>query len=491
MDDGKIREAENKIQKILMDWFTSEAILLNLYSMFNFKADPNQETFGINIQGRHPIITYNPNFVNSIPLEYLEMIMVHTGFKILLRHCTTRLKEPRQIAALSSNIAIDELIRDNTLSFLANDSSLKDLIPTAKMFNLPEKESYEEYFRQLYDRQKEINEMIKMVWDSMTDEEKEKLIDQASNNKKPEDKKEQFEQQEEQQDSNESKEQEPKQQEQKEESKQQEQPQEQKEESTPEPEPEPELEPESEPNIKKDFKEYNNTEDGIKDYFDPNGSSNLGWGTNDMMDADIKNYIEKNKDRVKAWGKHTKDVIEEILAANEPKISYKEIIRRFKKSVDSYARVNSRLKVNRRYDLVFPGHRRFLKTRVIFAIDVSGSMSNEDIAEGFAVLNKILKHAEVIYVLFDTEIKMIETKLKKAKKTFKVCGRGGTDFNEVLHYADEIKCDGIVVFTDGCASAPKQPKAKVLWLTHTKGYNPPVDWGMVATLDRFENNHTW
>jgi hypothetical protein len=478
-----------------------------LYSQFNFKPDPNQETFGINITGRHPVIVYNPNFVNAMAIEYLEMIMVHTGFKVLLRHCTSRLKDPEQIAALASNIAIDELIYQNTLNFLSNDSSLKDLVPTAQMFKLPEKDCFEEYFRQLFERQQQINKMIKMIWDSMTNEEKDKIINQSNNQEQSQqstsDKQEQQEQKapapapepepepesnpELEPKSNSEPEPEPKQDPEPEPEHKPEPNSES--ESNPEPEPEPKPEPDQGPNNK--FKEYNNTNDCIKDYFDPNGTSNIGWGTNDMFDADIKNYIEKNKDRVKAWGKHTGSAIEEILAANEPKISYKEVIRRFRKSVDTYARVNSRLKVNRRYDLAFPGHRRFLKTRIIFAVDCSGSMSNDDLAEGFAVINKILKHAEVIFVMFDTEIKFVETKLKKAKKTFKAYGRGGTDFNEVLQYADEIKCDGIVIFTDGLASVPKQPKAKVLWLTHSKNYEPPVSWGFVAHLDRFENNHIW
>jgi len=473
MDEDKVKKAEKKIQKVLMDWFTSDAILLGIASQFNFNPDPNQETFGINITGRHPVITFNPNFVNMMPVEYLEMVMVHTFFKVLLRHCTTRLKEPRQISALSSNIAIDELIRQNTMAFLQGDTSLEDLIPTAQQFNLPEKDCFEEYFRQLYDRQQQINEMIKQIWDSMTDEEKQEMIDKA--------------QQQAQQGQGEGQDQEGEDKGQdKGEGKGQDQ-----EEQNGEDEGEGQGQGKGQNKDKDGFKEYDNTQEGVKDYFDPNGTANNGWGKNDMFDADVKNYVDKNKDRIKAWGKHTGDYIAEILAANEPKISYKEIIRKFKKSVETYARVNSRLKANRRFDLLYPGHRRFLKTKIIFAVDVSGSMSDDDLAEGFAVINKIIKHAELIYVLFDTEIKQIETKLKTAKKTFKICGRGGTDFQEVLDYADETKCDGVVIFSDMFAPEPKKPKAKVLFLSHSKDLKPNWNWGFQAVLDRHENLHNW
>ena len=519
--------ARKKIDKILMTWFTEDAILLYLCSMFNIKSDMNQDSFGINILGRHPVITYNPNFVNRLPLEQMEMVMVHTLFKVLLRHCTSRLQQPFQISALSSNIAIDELIRDNSMVFLLADKSLQELIPTASQFKLPVKDSFEEYFRRLNERQTEINRIIKEVWDSLPFDEKMKLIeepeekedsktqpkyensqteksedeitsDRQSNNNIDEDFNEEDLSNNNEDNINETNLYDNPQ----EELESKEEPKEKIEEET---EIVPEHKDDSSNNNEEiheqnqsqsvrdedGFKEYKESTECMKDYFDPNGSANKGWGASDMIDADIKNLIDKYKDRIKSWGKHTGNHIGEILAANNPKISYKEIIRKFKKSVDTYTHVSSRLKVNRRYDLDCPGHRRFLKTRIIFAIDTSCSMTDDDLAEGFSVINKILKHSEIIYVLFDTEIKLIETKIKKARSSFKVSGRGGTDFNEIMKMADETKCDGIVVYTDGVAVEPKQPKCKVLWLTPTKGYTIPWSWGFRATLDRYENTHTF
>jgi hypothetical protein len=455
--EEKIKSAEAKIQKVLMNWFTEDAILMNLWSQFNFKPDPNQETLGINITGRHPLITFNPNFVNAIPLEYLEPIMVNTSFKILLRHCTSRLREPRQISALSSNISVDELIYQNSLNLLANDPSLKDLVPTAKQFNLPEKECFEEYFRQLYDKQKEINDMIKTIWDSMTDEEKDKLINQPPQGSSGKGKGTPQEQQSDGEEQSDSKE---------------------------------------EGKDKDGFKEYNDKEEGIKDYFDPNGTANDGWGQNDMMDSDIKNFVEKNKDRVKAWGKHTGNFVSEIIAAQESSFSFKDVIRRFKKSVTTFKTEATRMKLNRRYNdtLIFPGHRRQNTTRIIFAVDESGSMSNEDLAEGFAVINKICKHVEISYITFDTEVKQVEKDFKKAKNMFKVSGRGGTSPKCVFEWIDKqkTKYDGCIIFTDGYFDTNiKEPEVSVLWLLHSKNMTVPVKWGMVTTLDRFENNHIW
>ncbi len=230
--------------------------------------------------------------------------------------------------------------------------------------------------------------------------------------------------------------------------------------------------------------------EALKEYWNPNGTANQDWGENTLMDANIENFVNDRKSSGEQWGKYTSDFQVDIIAANEPKISWKEMVRRFNTSVISGHNVTSRKKVNRRYDLDSPGRRRVYKSKIIFAIDVSGSMSDDDVAEGFAVINSVSRHAEIDYVLFDTEIKDVQKKMRKAKQTFKVTGRGGTDFTEVVQYANDNKADGLIIFTDGDAGSVSKPKySKVLWLMHSKDQKPPVDWGFIAHLDRYESRY--
>lgn len=92
--------------------------------------------------------------------------------------------------------------------------------------------------------------------------------------------------------------------------------------------------------------------------------------------------------------------------------------------------------------------------------------------------------------MFDWEIQCVETKFKRARKTFKVMGRGGTNFHPVCEYAQKERIDGLIIYTDGMAQAPPKPKnTKVLWLMTNKDLRPPVEWGMVACLDRYEDAH--
>jgi len=428
-----IKEINKKFEKILLDWWKSDPVMFNTYCLLDRIPDPNQDTIGLNIKGRNPTLNYNPNFVNTISAERLELIMVIEGYKILLRHCTTRLKDPRQLSSLASNLTINQLLNSSLQMLL---EGIDEITPDPAKFGLPPQECFEVYFRGLFDNAKKANQMIEQIWGSMSKDQKKDAVDKAKSQM--------------------------------------------------------EKDIESDKNTPRDengFKNYDNDNEAMKDYYDPRGTSNQGWESNNLFDSAISSLIEKNKSLSRQWGKHTGDIKDTILAANEVKISYKDIIRKFSESVKTLKTTSSRMKVNRRYDLERPGKRRSYKPKIIFAVDVSGSISDEDLSYGFAIINKLIFYAEIIYVQFDTEIKSIEKTVTKAKSSFKVHGRGGTDFNAICKLSDELKCDGLVIYTDGAASAPIKPKSRVLWLLHAKNATVPVTWGYRAYLDRFENNH--
>jgi len=427
----KIKKAEKRIEKIIMKWFIQEPMMLEALNMFKKVPSNDQYTIGIDSKTNPPIIKYNPNFVNMLSNERLECIMAMEGFKILLKHATTRLAKPRQIAALSSNITITPFSLGNMLK--TND--MHDFYSLPETFGLKRDRCYEEYFRELMDRQDDTNEKIKKIWNSMSDEEKKEQIENAINNCTG---------------NNESIEQKG-----------------------------------------NGFKEFKNEHEAMKDYFDPNSTSNKDWGENTLLDSDIKQLVDANRERTRLWGDIGGKMIDQILSAHTPKISWKEIVRRFNKSILSMRRYTSRMKLNRRYGLSQPGQRREYDTHIIFAADSSGSMLEDDLAEGMAVMNSICGHAKITYLLFDTKITKIEKDFKKAKNNFEITGRGGTDFQDVINYADTTKADGLVIFTDGYASCPTQPiKTKVMWLLHSKdkGLSPPhgCTWGYVAYLERYE-----
>lgn len=429
-----LNQAKKKLDRIVWNMWQQDPVMFGALSMLDKVPSQSQETMGLDTSGRSPTLRYNPNFVNSVSQERLELVMVIEGFRTLLRHATTRLKDPPQISALSSSLSINQLMNDDLMKLI---QGIDEVTPDPKMFGLPDKQAFEEYYRGLMDKVDKTNQTISKIWGSMSKEQKQKMINDAFD--KYQQKMEEQEQ-------------------------------------------------------KKDgdgFKDFKDEKEAMKDYMDPNGTGNQQWSSNDMIDASVKQFINKIRNRTKQWGKYTGDAQATILANLDPKISARDMLRRFSASVMCGKTVPSRMKINRRRDLEIPGYRRTYKPKVILAIDVSGSISDEDLQYAFSIVNRILFYAEIIFIQFDTEIKSQETNLRRARKEFKVMGRGGTDFECVMNLADELNVDGTIVYTDGYASEPHKPRGKVLWLMANQDQNPPCTWGLRAHLDRFADDRAF
>ncbi|MEK7258048.1 MAG: VWA-like domain-containing protein, partial [Bacteroidota bacterium] len=88
--------------------------------------------------------------------------------------------------------------------------------------------------------------------------------------------------------------------------------------------------------------------------------------------------------------------------------------------------------------------------------------------------NQFFKYGiqSVDVVMFDTQLKTKPLEVKKARRSLQITGRGGTDFNPVMKFLDENRdYDGVVIFTDGYAPAPRPPKnrrTKILWLFNSE-----------------------
>lgn len=422
---AKHEKAKTRIEKVLLKWFVDDPLMFGMYNMVDKTPDKTQESLGINTKHNPPKITYNPNFVNALSEEVLETVLASEGFKLLLRHPTSRLLFPENISSISSNVTVNQTMNHN-FSKIEGLDIVEDF---SQEMGLERNQYFEEYFRNIMDQSDKALSTISQMWGSLSEEQKNEVKKEVEKMMEG-----------------------------------------------------PETDEDG-------YAKFDSASDALKNYTDPNATANKDWKENSLVDADVDNYVKQNKGSAKQWGTWTGRAMDDIIVANTSKISYKELLRRFNQTVTSTKSVSSRMKQNRRYDLASPGYRREYQSKVIFAIDTSGSMSDDDLKEGMASCNSILKHSEVEYILFDTEITHIEKNYRKAKKTFKAHGRGGTDFQEVIDYTNERVADGLIIFTDGYASAPTRPRGtKVLWLFTDKDCTRPGDitWGATAVLDRYE-----
>ncbi len=219
----------------------------------------------------------------------------------------------------------------------------------------------------------------------------------------------------------------------------------------------------------------------VGDYCDSQFSglqNSIDWDY-DQLFIEQLNDIITDIESSDSWGTVPGSGRELILASRTPRLDYRRVLRQFRSTILSTDRRLTRMKPSRRYGFQYMGSRRDFTTRLLFAVDVSGSVSSSDIRTAFAIVNRLFKYGiESIDVLwFDTQIrndKPIE--IKRARREIEVSGRGGTCFQPIMDYLDDHRqYDGLIIFTDGIAPVPDRPKrnrrTRVVWL-----FNNEQNW---------------
>ena len=154
-------------------------------------------------------------------------------------------------------------------------------------------------------------------------------------------------------------------------------------------------------------------------------------------------------------------VLDEVTKA---KFDWKGYLRRFTGTSTKIFTKKIRRKENHRYE-DNPGLKIKMRQHMLLAIDTSGSVSNDELAEFMNEIHHIHKAGvDITIVQCDTSIRSIEP--YKGKNDLKVHGRGGTEFDPVLDYynANIGKYTSLVYFTDGECYTSVKPKNRVLWV---------------------------
>lgn len=220
----------------------------------------------------------------------------------------------------------------------------------------------------------------------------------------------------------------------------------------------------------------NSTKDALDEYFD--GSQDAaekateGWEENTLVDQEIQEITHHIAENASQWGNISGGLLQAILAANTPKFDPKTVLKRFKaNTVDKYTE-DTRMRPDRRKGFDVPGKKHKFRSRILVAIDCSGSMSDEDVERGCAIVNRFVKHADVSYCFWDGVCGPF-TEQKQKKSDFKLIGRGFTNPDSIIDAIKERKAkfDGIIVFTD-CEFSWEKPEHffKKIFVISTPGH---------------------
>ena len=235
------------------------------------------------------------------------------------------------------------------------------------------------------------------------------------------------------------------------------------------------------PDLRQKPKSQSQAGSALDRYFDnseENGrTKSEKWGENDSLDDKIQEITEHIAADSSRWGNVSGMLKQMILEANAPRFDPTTVVKHFKQEIQSEQMESTRSRRNRRTPYL-PGWRHKMKSSILFAIDCSGSMSDDDVALGEAFVNKFIKHAQVSYCFWDGVCGDI-TDLKRKEKEFELVGRGCTNPQCVLDKLEEEGLDygGIIFFTDNgfCWDRPKSKWARKVFIisTHNADACPP------------------
>jgi predicted metal-dependent peptidase len=229
------------------------------------------------------------------------------------------------------------------------------------------------------------------------------------------------------------------------------------------------------------------------------------WGEceDEIIKEKIRNIAseaikEQNK---KGWSEFGEGLAKAIIDANKPQINWKREFRWFINKLVLAGRRSSRTRLNRREHntrnrrkarnpddplasvYLQPGSKKNYTSKLLVAIDTSGSMSDKEIEICLTEVNGMVDHVECHVTFFDTAIQGEPVHISKRVRNMEIRGRGGTNFAPVLRYVDEHQYDGVIIMTDGFAPFPEKPKARILWAVTMQGQGVTFPYGKRVLLD--------
>ena len=203
---------------------------------------------------------------------------------------------------------------------------------------------------------------------------------------------------------------------------------------------------------------------------DGEGASNKHRDLAELWDEDelTVQMINEVINTTKSWGSLGGNFAEILQASIKAKINWRNVFAGFRASIISSKRKLTRMRPNRRTGFENMGSVRQFDTKLLVAVDVSGSISTESLKYFYGVINSAFRYGfeSIDVIQFDCGVRAVHN-LKKVIKDVAIVGRGGTSFQEPIDYAHENGYDGLVVLTDGFAPEPSLPKGfktDILWV---------------------------
>lgn len=166
---------------------------------------------------------------------------------------------------------------------------------------------------------------------------------------------------------------------------------------------------------------------------------------------------------------HLQSYLQQFLVKAKPQVNWRRMLRLFTTGSSRTDLKNTLRRPSKRYGTV-PGIKVKHRTKILVALDTSGSIHDRDLDRFFEEVYHLWRQgAEIKVVECDVSIRRKYDYKGRAPRL--ISGRGGTDFNAPIAYANEIyHPDAVVYFTDGLGPIPRTPsRFPMLWLITSNG----------------------
>ncbi|OYP36830.1 DUF2201 family putative metallopeptidase [Rhodopirellula sp. MGV] len=410
-----------RITQVAETWFLTEPLLFAAWTMHDVVAQPAIETIRV-ARGR---VEFNPTFIASLRRDQLRDVLSFEAMRILLGHPYDRRKPEAELSYMASNLTVQECLRTGLPVPRAREVFSDDAF---------DDQYFEFYYRELSERSQQDppEDPGKSASDARDEPNANESQNDASNEEDGGADDESSAVDESLAESSDETDDAP-------------------DSSAPTPAPAP---------------------SSLDAYADPQAvgvENTLEWDSDELLQDEIHTAVREAAEH-NGWGSIAGSAKEQLLATLNPKLNYRAVLRQFRQSVLAVQRRLTRMKPSRRYGFAQMGSRYDFTTKLLFAVDVSGSMNHSDLQAGFSVVSNFFRYGveSVDVIWFDVQIQSEVMTLKRAKRDFVVTGRGGTEFQPVIDFIDEHRqYDGLIIFTDGYAAVPRLPqnrRTRILWL---------------------------
>lgn len=184
---------------------------------------------------------------------------------------------------------------------------------------------------------------------------------------------------------------------------------------------------------------------------------------NSILSAKVRNTIKEILERSNTIGNLPagfEQFLDSLYDEKPPVLDWKRTLRLFaQKSIEYYTRLSAR-KLNKR-NPEFRSVKIKNLCKILYVLDTSGSMSDDDILEGFQELDNIRKAQRAVIDVLECDAQVYPENIRtldnfKRSIPKSVTGRGGTSVDPAIHYVNKHrnKYSAMIYFTDGYVPTP-------------------------------------